>query len=153
MCRTSGYPLHGHYFFVFGGKNLVALADEFVGDVLDLLFDLFDFVFGNGFVFQFLDFVHHVAAGVADVHLAVFDFALGAFAQLFAALFGQRGYYDAQYVAFVAWREAEVGVKDACLKPSRDGRTNTHSTTVSWGVSPRVLTNSMGPLQTLAVLD
>ena len=56
---------------------MVTFSDEFVGDVLNLFFYLFHFVFGYRFVLELLDFVHYVAACVADVDLAVLHFDFG----------------------------------------------------------------------------
>lgn len=112
--------LDGHDFFLLGIVDFIALGNEFVGDVLDVFLYLFHFVFGNGFVFEFLYFVHYVTTSVADVYFTVFNFALGGFGEFFAALFGEGRYDDAENLAFVARRETEVGIEDGFVDGTKD---------------------------------
>ena len=63
--------LHGHDFFVLGGKQFVEFLDELVVQLLQFELGIFLIVLAQAVLDGFLQFVLHIATHIAHFHLGL----------------------------------------------------------------------------------
>ena len=96
-------------------RCLVDLFDILIGELLNVIFQLFDLILGYVAAFQLLEGIVCIAADVADCNLRALAFFLYLFGKIFSAVLGKLREYQADAGTVIGGVDADIRNHDGFL--------------------------------------